>query len=119
MAEKASKGGAVGMHEACRAGDLSRVQQIIEKGGNPRKCDKLSRAPLHLACWAGQLEVVRFLCGDEVGVDPNQPAQDNFTPLHFCAQGGHVDCCRLLLERGANVDAAVLPADLEIVTDLP
>ena len=32
-------------------------------------------------------------------------AQSGWTPLHFAARGGKLECARLLLERGANKEA--------------
>jgi ankyrin repeat protein len=32
-------------------------------------------------------------------------AQDGWTPLHYASWSGHVDCARLLLERGADKNA--------------
>jgi hypothetical protein len=32
-------------------------------------------------------------------------AQDGFTPLHWPAQSGYLECVRLLMERGADKDA--------------
>lgn len=32
-------------------------------------------------------------------------AQDLFTPLHFSAQKGCIECCRLLLQKKAKINA--------------
>lgn len=41
----------------------------------------------------------------EQGADVNQRGQNGNTPLHFATWEGHVECIRVLLAHGANVDA--------------
>jgi len=40
------------------------------------------------------------------GFDPNVRDKDNVTPLHRAAMGGHAEAVRVLLQHGANVNAA-------------
>lgn len=39
------------------------------------------------------------------GVDPAPKTKLHWTPLHFATRYGHTDCCRLLLNAGAPLDA--------------
>ena len=64
------------------------------------KADKYGRVPLHYA--ARYEEAAARL---DAGDDPNQADRDGFTPLHFAAQRGSLEVLRLLLDRGAEVDA--------------
>ena len=59
---------------------------------------------LHDAARAGNLNEVRRLIDegcDVSGID----ADLHQTPLHYAAEGEHLDVARILLERGADVDA--------------
>ena len=38
-------------------------------------------------------------------VEPDIAAQDGNTPLHLAVMEGHVDCARLLVQRGADIYA--------------
>eukprot|EP00753_Platysulcus_tardus_P015653 PLAT5175.1.p2 GENE.PLAT5175.1~~PLAT5175.1.p2 ORF type:complete len:165 (-),score=31.50 PLAT5175.1:34-528(-) len=57
---------------------------------------------LHLACTAGSAPSVRMLL--EAGALPDQPSGSGDTPLHRCAQGGHVAAAKVLLEYGVDVN---------------
>ncbi len=41
----------------------------------------------------------------ERGADVKVADQGGFTALHFCAYANAVDTCRILLDKGANIDA--------------
>lgn len=51
----------------------------------------------------GYLEIVEMLL--ERKCDPNAPTVRGETPLHLATRGNQVDVMRLLLKRGAQVDA--------------
>ena len=56
--------------------------------------------PLHEACNQGNLEIVRLLI--ENNADMNALGYQNNTPLHEAALNTKYDCCKYLLEMGAN-----------------
>ncbi|PRQ19107.1 putative ankyrin repeat-containing domain-containing protein [Rosa chinensis] len=100
-----SGGGETDLHAAARSGDLSAVQVIVSS--NPLKVngrDKHSRTPLHLAAWAGQTEVVNFLCKNKA--DVGAAAMDDMKAIHFAAQKGHLEVVRALLSSGASVKSS-------------
>lgn len=39
----------------------------------------------------------------ELGVDPSIRSKSSWTPLHFAAQNGHVECVTLLVKSGADL----------------
>jgi ankyrin repeat protein len=66
--------------------------------------DPLGFTPLHTAILAGTKNVViEFLRFPEVPI--NKPDSKGLTPLHWAVISSHKSIARLLLVRGANVDA--------------
>lgn len=61
---------------------------------------------LHQYAQQGDLEKVRSLLDDETsGVKATDVDGEGITALHWAAMNSALDVCRLLLERGADVDA--------------
>uniref|UniRef100_F6I099 Uncharacterized protein n=1 Tax=Vitis vinifera TaxID=29760 RepID=F6I099_VITVI len=92
------------IHNAARSGDLLKLQSICSS--NPlavNSRDKHSRTPLHLAAWAGQTQVVTYLCKHKA--DVGAAAMDDMGAIHFAAQKGHLEVVRTLLSSGASVKA--------------
>ena len=95
------------------AGDLLMCQYLIEKGAD-------AEGALHLASFNGKCDIVEWLLNEHalahlqnteqtnkiqglVGVNA-KGYRDN-TPLHLACQQGHLEVCRLLIKRGADVKA--------------
>ncbi|KAM0929936.1 hypothetical protein ACQ4PT_001299 [Festuca glaucescens] len=60
------------------------------------------RGPLHMAAWAGRLEMCRFLV-EELRLNVNAPGDDGATPLSYATYGcGSTSVVRFLLDHGAK-----------------
>lgn len=92
------------LHKAARSGDAAAAESLCES--NPlavNSRDRLSRTPLHLAAWAGHVEVVRCLCKHKA--DVGAAAMDDTAAIHFASQKGHLEVVRELVASGATVKA--------------
>ena len=89
------------MHAATSAGHANIISLLIEHGADiEARWGEYGRTPLHCAAWHGRLEVGQCLL--DHGADINVGDQWGFTPLMLA---GHVEFARMLLERGAVIDA--------------
>jgi len=93
--------------EACRTGDLSSVQELLNTAADMDASRSISQiihaqedCALRWAAGNGHEAVCRLLL--EHGADIR--ACDDFT-LQWVAQDGHEAVCRLLIEHGANIHA--------------
>ncbi len=86
-----------GMPQRPRGGDVAQqgVHSNFPKGG---------LTALHFAVRQNAVAAVSALA--EGGVDLNQPDPDGFTPFILAALNGNYDLARLLIERGAGLEAA-------------
>ena len=90
---------------AAEAGDLERVQALVNQGADKEKTgDSFCRTPLYFASRNGQLAVVRYLV--EQGADMNKVGSDGWTPLIIASINGHLEAVLYLLEQGADRDKA-------------
>lgn len=70
---------------------------LLASGARPNvACGDLRQTPLHSAATMGDTAICRALI--EAGADPSAQDALNRAPLHFAAEGGHVDVIRLLAE---------------------
>jgi ankyrin repeat protein len=60
--------------------------------------------PLNAAVIKGNLEIVKLLLENACPLE-NVNKKDKMTALHFAASGKHVEIAKLLIEKGANVNA--------------
>jgi len=83
------------LHWAAGAGETVLVERLLDKGLDPnaRACNDV----FELTREVRDLVVVRYNCWEE--------ASPGWTPLHWAADRGRLDTARLLLEKGAEVDA--------------
>ena len=76
---------------------------LVDNGAPKEAKEEDGGTPLHLACMAGQADVVRMLV--DRGADREAREEDGFTPLMYAAGNSHLECVRLLLNGGALVTA--------------
>ena len=91
---------------ACRNGSAKKVRGYVGKVENLEARSPEGWTPLIVAAFHGNVEVVKCLL--DLHVDVNQPNYRGTPPLMYAmtpAQAGNLECLRLLLERGANLNA--------------
>jgi hypothetical protein len=87
---------------AAREGDISKVQELLNKGHNVNEQQKRSQAtPLVFAASAGKTGIVKLLL--DHGANPNLCSWDNVCPIWWATKSGSYDTVRLLIKSGANV----------------
>jgi len=96
------RGARVDLNVAAALGNIQEARRLLEFAG----VEDRHRA-LALASQFGRTDVVRFLL--DAGEDPNRynplGSHSHATPLHQAAVAGHEEVVRLLVERGARLDA--------------
>src|SRR5919106_226799 len=85
--------------QASVAGDFEPVKRLIEGGADPNSVDQHGMGPL----LTFHPEVTRYLL--EHGADPDLQRNENIAPV-LLGVSSHVECMRLMLAAGANVNRA-------------
>jgi ankyrin repeat protein len=101
---------------AAKDGDGEAVARLLKEGADPNASvtarnssgQAFQTTALYAVAGYGRLEAARRLL--EGGADPSRTNSDGDTPLMAAARGGYLEVLRLLLAKGAAVDA-VQPAD--------
>jgi len=89
------------------------AKALLDHGADPNACDRFGDTPLHEAVGAsGEERVVALLLDN--GADATAPNQAGLTPLHCAAIRGALPVARLLVDRGAEVNAR---AEGEVATE--
>lgn len=97
------------IHEAASAGDVDRIQQLVEEHGRDvvhiaRDREGLSWTPLHCASQGGYLPAVQCLVEHSIA-ELNQGDWRRMTPLHLACDYGHVPVVQFLVHHGADIHA--------------
>ncbi|XP_062854575.1 ankyrin repeat and SOCS box protein 13 [Trichomycterus rosablanca] len=97
--------GSTPLCDACAAGNLECVKLLLEYGAmvNPRL---FTFSPLHEACMGGNPEVVQLMIAEGALMEAHDCHFG--TPLHVACARKRLDCVKILLNAGANVNAAKL-----------
>jgi ankyrin repeat protein len=84
-----------------RSADIVRL--LIAKGADVKASDGFKTTVLHAAAQGNDTETIRQLL--DAGLDPNAVNLAGFTPLMTIASNGNLSAVKLLLVKGANVNA--------------
>jgi uncharacterized protein len=95
--------GTTALHWAVRQNDQELVDRLLRNGADVSAANRYGVTPLKLAAINGDAKLLGKLL--DAGGDASTVGRDGETLLMTAARGGHVDAARLLLERGAQVDA--------------
>ncbi|CAH8657817.1 unnamed protein product [Schistosoma haematobium] len=87
---------------AARAGDLSKVVELLNAGVHINLSNSIGLTALHLASKEGYVHVVDELL--RRGADFDAPTKKGNTALHIASLAGHFEVVKLLLDAGANIN---------------
>uniref|UniRef100_T1IU24 Uncharacterized protein n=1 Tax=Strigamia maritima TaxID=126957 RepID=T1IU24_STRMM len=94
---------------AAMNGHTAAVKLLLDNGGDINAQIETNRnTALTLACFQGRHEVVSLLVDRKANVEHR--AKTGLTPLMEAASGGYVDVGRVLLDKGADVNAPPVPS---------
>ena len=79
------------------------IQLLTQQQYSPSILNKFGWAPIHVACWEGNLEVVFVFIQFQPDCVNVQSKPYDWTPLHCAARAGHSKIVEFLLDSGANV----------------
>lgn len=99
-------GTALLIHDAARANNLIKVQELVEADPSLLKVkDPPGNSPLHWAAYLSHMDTVHYLIESGANVNARNWAKE--TPLHAAAQSsyGDAEIVEFLLGNGANIDA--------------
>jgi len=108
--------GATALHYCAKRGSVADAAAVVTQGAKVDAVDHLGWTPLHVACYTGHVEVVRYLLtrGAKTGL---QESEHNRTALHLACSRGNADCVLELLRSGARLladDAGDSPAHVAV-----
>ncbi|CAI5516375.1 unnamed protein product [Closterium sp. Naga37s-1] len=102
------------LHTAVLSGRILAVRKFIDRGARVTARDKIDRTPLHWAVAVGLEDIAKILL---ISTPPRSlKAGDKYgrTVLHYAAASGNVTLARVMINRGASVNAE----DQRLVTPL-
>ena len=94
------------LHVALVTEDVDKAYKCIFEGADPSASTRTGEALLLIACRLGNTQLLRILLEAGASVTAADDASGE-GPLHVCTSarplsGAHVECVRMLLERGAD-----------------
>ncbi|KAM4712001.1 myotrophin [Anableps anableps] len=85
---------------AIKTGDLDEVKAKLVTAEDVNQIMSSGRMPLHYAADYGQTEVMEYLIS--IGANVNAKDKHGFSPLASACFEDHIDCVKILLEKGAD-----------------
>ncbi|XP_064019019.1 ankyrin repeat and SOCS box protein 10 [Pogoniulus pusillus] len=97
-------GGRTALHEACSAASADCLRLLLAFGANPQAVSEDGYQPLHLCRSPDSIECVQQLLQHGACVN-SRSEEEGDTALHIAARHGLAEHVRLLLRRGAELEA--------------
>lgn len=88
------------VHYAATCEGPGPLNYLIKQGADTREGDKKKITPLMLACEFGRAKNVELLLDGNTKCNPDSRTRDGMRAIHYAAFYGHLDCVRLVLEKG-------------------
>ena len=104
-----ARGAPLSIYEACAAGEVERVERLLESGDASAAINSYSRdgmTPLHLAAFFGHAKIVELLLAHDADVAAPARNANGHTPLQAALAGNFKLVAGLLIGGGADVNAA-------------
>jgi len=99
--------GYTALHYAARAGHNNILKILLSHGADPNSQTTSGLAtPLHRAGYMGQLQAIEILL--KYNAKTEICDSDGKTVLHKCAEKGHYDCAKLILDRSGEQRSRIL-----------
>ena len=89
--------------DACRRGDVDRIEKYVANKGSVLDADVQKMTLLHHAAFGGHVAILKLILSQEPSLDAIDT--EGWTPLTYAADRGHAECAAMLLDQGANVNA--------------
>jgi len=93
---------------AARMGHVEMTRFLMSHGaraeGRRRGLGSSNLTTFHLAAQYGHAKVLEVLLSSSMSCYVDIKDGDNNTPLMMCSRNGHLDCVKLLIDRGANIE---------------
>ena len=103
-----ARGAPLSIFEACAAGEVERVERLLESGDAFDTINSSSRdgmTPLHLAAFFGHAKIVELLLAHDADVTARSRNANGHTPLQAALAGNFKLVAGLLIGAGADVNA--------------
>ena len=103
-----ARGAPLSIFEACAAGEVERVERLLESGDAFTTINSYSRdgmTPLHLAAFFGHAKIVELLIAHDADITARSRNANGHTPLQAALAGNFKLVAGLLIGGGADVNA--------------
>ena len=107
---KPNRYGVTPLYLAASQGNAAMIRLLLEAGADPNSADPTGETTLMTAAQTGSVDAVKALLDQGARIDARDQAFQQ-TALMFGVRGNHPDVVRLLVERGADVNAKTRVGD--------
>ncbi|HZR22354.1 MAG TPA: ankyrin repeat domain-containing protein [Vicinamibacterales bacterium] len=100
-----ARGADLTIFEASAAGEVERIERLIDRGEPVNGFSPDGWTPLHLAAFFGHVKILEMLLGQDADVAAISRNSNGNTPLHAALAGNRKFVAGLLIGHGADVNA--------------